>query len=116
MERFCPECNGIVVGRADKKFCSDQCRTSFNNKNENPRLNPVKNINRILIENRQILQSVLGQRKEVEISRISLVSRGYESYFCTHYFPVEDGRKLMGCYDLLIEKTSETHWKIKRME
>ena len=22
----CPECGGKIIGRADKKFCSDQCR------------------------------------------------------------------------------------------
>ena len=32
MEKNCPECGEHIIGRVDKKFCSDQCRASHNNK------------------------------------------------------------------------------------
>ena len=32
MKKQCPECNDPIVGRTDKKFCSDGCRNSFNNR------------------------------------------------------------------------------------
>jgi len=35
-EHRCIECGEILNGRRDKKFCSDTCRTSYNN---NKRLN-----------------------------------------------------------------------------
>ena len=30
--RLCLECGDHLKGRIDKKFCSDYCRNSFNNK------------------------------------------------------------------------------------
>ncbi len=30
-ERFCPVCGDKVVGRSDKKFCCDECRSYANN-------------------------------------------------------------------------------------
>ena len=32
MEKKCLECESPLVGRVDKKFCSDYCRNSYNNK------------------------------------------------------------------------------------
>lgn len=29
--RTCPVCGEMIVGRCDKKFCSDDCRIYFNN-------------------------------------------------------------------------------------
>lgn len=31
-EKTCLECGEKIIGRADKKFCSDQCRISYNNR------------------------------------------------------------------------------------
>lgn len=31
MEKNCPECGDKIIGRADKKFCSDACRNAYNN-------------------------------------------------------------------------------------
>ena len=32
MEKQCLECGDKIVGRIDKKFCSDGCRNAYNNK------------------------------------------------------------------------------------
>ena len=32
MEKNCLECGTRIIGRADKKFCNDSCRNSYNNK------------------------------------------------------------------------------------
>ncbi len=32
MPRTCLECHEKIVGREDKKFCSDGCRNAYNNK------------------------------------------------------------------------------------
>ena len=31
-ERKCLECGTVLKGRSDKKFCSDYCRNTYNNK------------------------------------------------------------------------------------
>ena len=32
MKKQCPECEDPIIGRTDKKFCSDGCRNSYNNR------------------------------------------------------------------------------------
>ena len=34
MSKVCPECGEKIIGRVDKKFCSDYCRNAFNNKSK----------------------------------------------------------------------------------
>ena len=55
MERLCMECSTPVKGRADKKFCDDQCRSSYYNRTKMKEISVTKNINKILKKNRQIL-------------------------------------------------------------
>ena len=31
MRTICQNCDAILVGRSDKKFCNDLCRSTFNN-------------------------------------------------------------------------------------
>ena len=38
MEKRCLECNDVLHGRSDKKFCSDACRNTYNNKKKS--INP----------------------------------------------------------------------------
>lgn len=115
MDRFCSECNKVLVGRIDKKFCTDQCRTSYNNKPENRSNDTIRNINRVLVNNRRILESIVGNKSEVRTSRVMLISRGYEPEFCTHQLLKEDGTAKTGCYDFVLENESENKLKIYRM-
>ena len=40
MKKQCPECGGNIIGREDKKFCSDYCRNAYNNKvNKDSKIN-----------------------------------------------------------------------------
>jgi len=45
MKKKCLECNDEFIGRADKKFCSDNCRSAYNNKLNSDATNFVRNIN-----------------------------------------------------------------------
>ncbi|MBC7863150.1 MAG: DUF2116 family Zn-ribbon domain-containing protein, partial [Bacteroidia bacterium] len=40
----CPECGESYLGRVDKKFCSDQCRNTYNNRHNADGTNQVRNI------------------------------------------------------------------------
>ncbi len=45
MKNTCVECGEEIKGRADKKFCSDQCRSAFNNRLNSDATNFIRNIN-----------------------------------------------------------------------
>ena len=66
----CLTCGEALQGRIDKKFCSDQCRASYNNRNRKPHENAIKILNAQLRKNRTILKTLcpLGKatvRREV---------------------------------------------------
>ena len=51
MDKKCPECGEKIIGRVDKKFCSDYCRNSYNNKINKDSKNLIRNINNRLRKN-----------------------------------------------------------------
>ena len=44
MEKVCLECGDKLVGRSDKKFCSDYCRNAHNNTINTDSKNLIRNI------------------------------------------------------------------------
>jgi len=51
----CLECKIEIEGRIDKKFCSDYCRNSYNNKVNKDSKNLIRNTNNRLRKNYKIL-------------------------------------------------------------
>lgn len=58
--RFCPECGKEIIGRADKTFCSNACRNTYNNKQNKDSTNLMRNINNSLRKNYKILSELNG--------------------------------------------------------
>lgn len=56
--RRCLVCGVALLGRTDKKFCSDQCRSIENNKNKLQSERPILETNKALRKNRSILRSL----------------------------------------------------------
>lgn len=77
-------CGEPLKGRADKKFCDDQCRSNFNYQLTRDANNLVRNINRILKKNRLILEKELGKEKMKKTSRKKLSEKGFDFKFHTH--------------------------------
>ena len=95
--KTCLECGDRIMGRSDKKFCSDHCRTSFNNKLNSDQTNYVRNVNNILRRNRRILAE-LNPKGRVKIALGKLLEKGFEfSYFTS----VQEDREgaCRYCYD-----------------
>ncbi len=65
MEKRCLECNDVLHGRADKKFCSDACRNTYNNKKKSIAGNSyVRKVNGILGRNRNIMAELNPEGKK----------------------------------------------------
>jgi hypothetical protein len=104
--KICSECGSTFKGRTDKKFCSDQCRTSHNNKLNSNENNYVRNVNNILRRNRRILIDLNPDGKN-RVSCDKLKSRGFDFNYFTSTYKTKDGAQYYYCYEqgyLPIEK------------
>lgn len=81
--KTCLECDEKIIGREDKKFCSDSCRNSYNNRNNKDRNNLVRAINSKLRRNYKVL-SELNPKGKRKTSRGNLLSKGFEFGFFTN--------------------------------
>ena len=100
-KRLCPECGEVIKGRVDKKFCSDMCRNSFNNKVNSDSTNYVRNINNILRKNRGILEESL-QGEKTTLSKQKLVDKGFNSKYFTHIHTTKNNHTYKYCYEYAI--------------
>lgn len=97
-KRKCPECGDPIIGRQDKKFCSAQCRSAYNNRiNKDPN-NFVRNINNILRKNRRILAE-LNPEGKAKVHRDKLMERGFKFSYFTNEYITKAGRVYRFCYD-----------------
>lgn len=99
LSRKCPECGEKIIGRADKKFCSDQCRNTYNNKLNSDASNTVRNINNILRKNRRILQDLNKQSGKTMVAKDTLLSNGFNFTYHTHTYKTKKGDIYNFCYE-----------------
>ena len=98
MKKKCLECNDEFIGRADKKFCSDSCRSSYNNKLNSDATNFVRNINNILRKNRRILAE-LNPNGKSKIHKDKLFEKGFKFSYFTNIYKTKAGKVYYFCYD-----------------
>ena len=98
MRKECIECGDEFIGRADKKFCSDQCRSSYNNKLNSDRVNLVRNINNTLRKNRRILAK-LNPTGKTTVVKTQLLEKGFNFNCFTNIYQTKTGNTYYFCYD-----------------
>src|SRR5215213_4971593 len=99
IKKECLACGKILHGRADKKFCNDYCRNAHNNNLKSASSAVVRNINNILLKNRRILQSVLGEDEIQKISKEKLLQQGFQFKYLTHTYTNKKGNIYSFCYE-----------------
>jgi hypothetical protein len=97
-EKSCEECGAVIMGRTDKRFCSDQCRNSFNNRLNSDVTNYVRNINNVLRKNRRILKELNPQGK-VKMTRDKLLAKGFDFAHHTSTYTTQEGSQYFFCYE-----------------
>ena len=95
----CLECGEKIIGRADKKFCSDQCRNTYNNKLNSDASNTVRNINNILRKNRRILKEFNKQSGKTMVTKEALLINGFNFTYHTHTYTTKKGDVYQFCYE-----------------
>lgn len=94
----CLECGGKIVGRADKKFCDDACRNSFNNKQNSDSTNLMRNVNNKLRKNFRILSSINKEGK-TKTTKTKLTSKGFDFNFLTEMIVYKNGSEYKFVYN-----------------
>jgi predicted nucleic acid-binding Zn ribbon protein len=98
MSKYCLECGEEIVGRIDKKFCSDQCRNTYNNKLNRDEINLARRINRILRKNRKILADI-NTKGKAKVSKRKLLDLGFHFDYHTNIYETQNGKVYYFCYD-----------------
>lgn len=94
---LCLNCKEPLHGRSDKKFCSDQCRATYNNQHRKPHEEAIKKLNAQLRKNRTILKTLCPTGKAT-VRREVLAEMGFSfRHFTSAYGKAADLYFL--CYD-----------------
>ena len=94
----CLECGDKIIGREDKKFCSDGCRNAYNNKINKDSTNLMRNINNKLRKNYRVLSELNPERK-AKTTRTKLLSKGFDFEFFTSIYTTKTGNVYYFLYD-----------------
>jgi predicted nucleic acid-binding Zn ribbon protein len=115
MPKVCPECNTPIIGRSDKKFCSDQCRYLFNNRLKTDKEKEIIRINSILRKNRTILKR-LNPIGKTTVRKNILEAEKFDFNYYTHTYLTSTGEKYYFCYEygyhlMVNEKVLVVNWQ-----
>lgn len=117
-EKKCEDCGTPIVGRTDKRFCSDQCRNNYNNRLNSDSNSRMRSTNNVLRRNRRILLTLNTNGRTVirkgqllamgfdfnHVTSLSATRRGAPCYYCYEqgYLPMKKGY-----FRLVIKKESQ---------
>lgn len=98
MKKNCLECNEPIQGRVDKKFCSDYCRNTYNNKVNKDSKNLIRNINNRLRKNHRLLTE-LNITGKTKVTRKKLLDNNFDFNYFTSIYTTKTGNTYYYIYD-----------------
>ena len=97
ISKTCLECGESLQGRVDKKFCSDQCRSSFHNRTDSQNREYIRRVNYILRKNRRILTQLRDQGvRQIRVEALRV--KGYDFNYFTSLYSSAHGVNFF-CYE-----------------
>ncbi|WP_431243420.1 hypothetical protein ACQ9BO_01845 [Flavobacterium sp. P21] len=96
--KTCLECSEKIVGREDKKFCSDSRRNAYNNKINKDSTNFMRNVNNKLRKNYRILAELNTDGKS-KATREKMINKGFDFDFFTNILQTKTGNTYYFLYD-----------------
>lgn len=115
-EKKCLECGDVLVGRIDKKYCSDHCRNAFNNRLNKDSKNLVRNINNRLRKNYRILNSFPLKDGKTKTTKMRLMDKGFDFEYITNLYTTKKGSTYYFVYDLGYLPLDHDHYIIVKRE
>lgn len=94
----CLNCNSPIYGRSDKKYCCNECKTSYNNSIRAIRLKMRKNTIRTIEQNYNILKKLLDSKiNSAQLKELDAL--GFNPKYCT-FTAGTANQRLYHCYDI----------------
>ncbi len=97
-KKLCLECGESIQGRSDKKFCTDYCRNSYNNKVNIESKNLIRNTNNRLKKNYKTLTE-LNKSGKSKVIRNTLNSHNFDFSLFTSIYKTKTGNVYYYVYD-----------------
>lgn len=98
MERKCLECGEPLMGRADKKFCNDQCRSAHYQRRNAGSEGLIRNVNKQLRKNYSILK-LLNREGKTKVKKSALLREGFVFGPITGIYTTKENKTYYFVYD-----------------
>lgn len=106
--RSCKWCKDPVLGRADKIFCSVDCKSSYHQKLKKVTQKATLTTDKILHRNRSILLELMGKNaKQKTLPLIQLERKKFNFNYCTGIYENAQGKRYYNLYDFAYMKFSD---------
>ena len=116
-ERVCLECGERIVGRLDKRFCSDACRNQYHYQANNAPINYVRNVVNALKRNRRVLSELnTGPEGKTRVHRDKLIERGFNFMYHTNVHRTKAGNTYVFCFEHGFLELSENRYALVRRD
>ena len=98
--KVCSFCGKELVGRADKKYCDDNCRNNHHYRNKKyDEVLLVKNVNMLLMHNRDVLKSLSKNNNKIIVSKEELLGNGFNFDLITNIYKTRRNEEYRVVYD-----------------
>ncbi len=108
MKRSCLYCGHRVIGRIDKKFCSDSCRNTFNNELNQDLNNLMRTTHNQLRKNYRILRHIHLNSTPKKKSLHLLINKDFNFDLFTSTYKNKQGKTYYFIYDIGYLKLDQT--------
>ena len=94
---YCLDCGAELEGRADKKFCSDHCKSSYHYERSKSKATSLfKTIDAQLKKNRRLLK-LYNRAGKATVRKEVLIEKGFNPRYFTHYWKAGNGNVYLFC-------------------
>jgi len=111
LKKECPICENLFSGRADKKFCSNDCKSTFHNKLNSVANNRMRTTDSLLKKNRRVLKSFI-ERGVHKVHKSQLWEQGFKFPYLTQVIPQSDGMTYYFCYEFGYTEYAKEYYKL----
>jgi len=101
-----------------KKFCSDQCRNTYNNRFNAISNSYIRKVNYILRKNRRIMEEIIASsEKDVKrVKRTFLLDKGFDFGYYTNIYKTNNSKYYYFCYEYGYNVLENNYLAIVRKE